>query len=168
MVNQKIEVYKFQFGFLIYMANEAELVQCIQKVVVDKIVLSNDFFQYGMMSDVYFVHALKDDKLKSDLLAKLMSDGKLISLLDEYRGTESAYKLCHWIDSPSHPYYKLYKKDVDDNHTFVIDAQNEDGSWSPSWSWGDAEVWKEVEQRLKGLLTFKFLWSLYKFGRIEK
>lgn len=145
-----------------------KLAQYIQKVVVDKIESSTDFFQYGMMSDVYFVNALKDDKLKSGLLAKLMGNGKLISLLDENWGTESAYKLCHWIGSPDHPYYELYKKDVDDNHTFIIDSQNEDGSWSPSWSWGDAEIWKGVEQRYKGLLTFKFLWSLHKFHRIEK
>lgn len=87
---------------------------------------------------------------RSNLLTRLMSDGKMISLLDENWETESAYKLCHWIDSPNHPYYGLYKKDVDDNHTFLINAQNEDGSWMPCWRWGDAEVWKGVEHRIKG------------------
>ena len=144
-----------------------KLVQYIQKIVVDKINLSDEFYQYGMLSDIYFVNALKDDKLKSDLLTRLMGDGNLISLLDENWGTESAYKLCHWIDTPAHPYYKLYKNEVDDNHSLLIEAQNADGSWSPSWSWGTAEIWKEVEQRLKGLLTFKFLWSLNNFNRIE-
>lgn len=145
-----------------------DLVRYIQKVVVDKINSSNEFFQYGMMSDVYFVNALKDEKLKSNLLEKLMGGGNIISLLDDPWGTESAYKLCHWIDSPEHPYYKMYKYDVDKNHTFLIQSQNEDGSWIPSWSWGEPKVWQEVEKRHKGLMTMKFLRSLDVFGRCEK
>lgn len=144
-----------------------DLVQYIRKIVVDKINLNDDFFQYGMMSDIYFVNALGNEKLKSGLLKKLMGSGKLISLLDGTWGTENAYKLCHWISTPDHPYYELYKTDVDNNHTFLIQSQNEDGSWSPSWSWGEPEVWKEVEKRHKGLLTMKFLYSLQTFYRCE-
>lgn len=144
------------------------LVQYIQKIVVDKINLSGDFYQYGMLSDVYFVNALQDERLKNELQTKLMGNGKLISLLDDNWGTENAYKLCHWIDTPDHPYYKLYKNDVDNNHTFLIETQNEDGSWTPSWSWGEPEVWKEVELRIKGMMTMKFLWSLEKFHRCTK
>lgn len=145
-----------------------ELVRYIQKIAVDKINSGGDFYEYGMMSDVYFANALKDERLKSELLEKLMGGGKLISLLEEPWGTESAYKLCHWIDAPDHPYYKLYKNDVDKNHTFLIESQNGDGSWSPSWSWGEPEVWIEVEKRLKGMLTMKFLRSLDLFDRCEK
>lgn len=144
-----------------------DLVQYIRKIIVDKINLNDDFFQYGMMSDIYFVNALDDEKLKSGLLKKLMGSGKLISLLDDPWGTESAYKLCHWISTPDHPYYELYKNDVDNSHTFLIQSQNEDGSWSPSWSWGEPEVWKEVEKRHKGLLTMKFLYGLKTFHRCE-
>lgn len=143
------------------------LVQYIQKIVVDKINLSGDFYQYGMLSDVYFVNALQDERLKNALRTKLMGNGRLISLLDDNWGTENAYKLCHWIDTPDHPYYKLYKNDVDNNHTFLIETQNEDGSWTPSWSWGEPEVWKEVELRIKGMMTMKFLWSLDIFHRCE-
>ena len=144
-----------------------DLVQYIRKIVVDKIDLNDDFFQYGMMSDIYFVNALDDEELKSGLLKKLMGNGKLISLLDDPWGTESAYKLCHWISTPDHPYYKLYKNDVDNNHTFLIRSQNGDGSWTPSWSWGEPDIWKEVERRHKGLMTMKFLYSLKTFDRCE-
>ena len=95
-----------------------------------------------------------------------MGDGRLISLLED-RGTESAYKLCHWIDSPNHPYYALYKDAVQNNLNFLITSQEADGSWTPNWSWGEPDVWKRVVKRLKGLLTMKFLWTLKKFDRIE-
>lgn len=137
------------------------------RVVIDKINTFKDFSQYDMLSNIYFVNALTDENLKSDLLYKLMADGKLISLLDDVWGTENAYKLCHWIDSPNHPYYNLYKRSVHNNIKFLINSQNKDGSWSPDWRWGEDKVWQNVEIRLKGLLTYNFLWTLKKFDMIE-
>ena len=145
-----------------------DILEMAMSVVIEKISLGKNFFQYGMLSDVYFVNSLTDNILKDNLLQKLMGDGKLISLLDEVWSTENAYKLCNWIDSPNHSYYGLYKQSIEKNFDFLIDIQNEDGSWSPSWSWGEPEVWKKVETRLKGLLTYKFLLALKKFDFIEE
>ena len=96
-----------------------------------------------------------------------MSNGKLISLLDDNWGTENAYKLCHWIDIPAHPYYEMYKEAVQSNFDFLVESQEQDGSWSPNWSWGEPEVWSSVLNRLKGVLTFNFLWTLKKFGCLD-
>ena len=58
--------------------------------------------------------------MKQDLLKTLMGDGKLITLLDDNWGTENAYKLCTWIDTPKHPYYALYRDAVLNNFDFLI------------------------------------------------
>ena len=144
-----------------------EILDEIMSVVIDKINSGYVFGQYGMMSDVYFFNALKDENLKKDLLKTLMGDGKLISLFDGNWGTENAYKLCHWIDNPEHSYYPMYKDAVQNNFDFLIESQGADGSWSPNWSWGEPEVWSSVLNRLKGVLTFKFLWTLKKFNCID-
>lgn len=73
-----------------------DLLDEIMGIVIEKINVGNDFGQYGMMSDIYFVNVLKDNVLKQELLKALMGNGKLISLLDDHWGTENAYKLCHW------------------------------------------------------------------------
>lgn len=144
------------------------MLETVKEIVVGKINSGYQFSQYGMMSDTYFVSALADREVKNQLLNRLMGNGKLISLLDAEWSTENAYKLCHWIDSPDHPYYLGYKKDVDRNLQFLINCQGEDGSWSPSWSWGDDEVWGRVSKRLKGVLTYKFLTTLKRFDSIEE
>ena len=144
-----------------------ETLDAIISVVIEKIKSGYEFGQYGMTSDIYFVNALEDVELKNALLKSLMGNGKLISLLDENWGTENAYKLCNWIDSPNHPYYFMYENDVQNNFDFLIESQESDGSWSPNWSWGEADVWERVNKRLKGVLTFKFLWILKKFDRME-
>jgi len=141
-----------------------DLLETVMSVVIDKINSGEKFGQYGMMSDIYFVNALDDSELKSALLKTLMGDGKLISLLDDDWGTENAYKLCHWIDSPNHPYYEMYKDAVHNNFEFLIKTQNDAGSWEPNWSWGDPEVSARVSKRLKGVLTFKFIWTLKKWS----
>lgn len=143
-----------------------EILDHATKIVIEKI-NSAPVEQYGMMSCVYFANACRNENLKNDLLKKLMGDGNLISLLDEEWGTESAYKLCHWIDSPKHPYYGLYQEAVTKNLDFIVQSQQEDGAWLPSWSWGDAAVWETAVRRLKGLMTFKFLLALKRFGWIE-
>ncbi len=146
---------------------QKEILDQIIGIVIDKINSGYEFGQYGMMSDVYFVNALKDENLKQGLLKTLMGDVKLISLLDGNWGTENAYKLCHWIDTPEHPYYPMYKDAVQNNFDFLIESQGADGSWSPNWSWGEPEVWSSVLNRLKGVLTFNFLWTLKKFYCID-
>lgn len=143
-----------------------EILDEVTGIVIDKINSGYAFGQYGMMSDIYFVNALKNENLKNNLLETLMGDGKLISLLDENWGTENAYKLCHWIDVPEHLYFPMYKDAVQNNFEFLIDSQEADGSWSPSWSWGEPDVWGKVVLRLKGVLTFNFLWTIKKFDCI--
>jgi hypothetical protein len=140
----------------------------VMSIVIDKINSGYEFGQYGMMSDIYFLNALKDENMKQGLLKTLMGDGKLISLLDDNWGTENAYKLCTWIDTPEHPYYTMYKDAVYNNFDFLIESQEADGSWSPNWSWGEPEIWGRIINRLKGVLTYKFLWTLKKFNCITE
>lgn len=144
-----------------------EMLDAVKSVVIEKINSGYAFAQYGMMSDLYFVNALDDESLKNALMDTLMGNGDLIAILDENWGTENAYKLCCWIDSPDHPYYTLYKNDVKNNLKFLMESQEPDGSWSPNWSWGEPDVWERAEKRLKGMLTIKFLWTLKKFDCIE-
>jgi len=145
-----------------------EVLDSVVNIAIEKIKSGYEFGQYGMMSDVYFVNALNDTALKNVLLKTLMGNKNLISLLDKNWGTENAYKLCNWIDSPNHPYYLMYEDDVQNNFEFLIESQESDGSWAPNWSWGEAAVWERVNTRIKGLLTYKFLWTLKKFDRIEE
>lgn len=143
-----------------------ELLDLIMDIVIEKINSGYSFYQYEMMSVLYFVHALDDENLKNGLLKTLMGNGKLISILDGDWRTENAYKLCHWINSPAHPYYNMYSEDIEKNLKYLIGSQEEDGSWSPSWSWGEPDIWERVKICIKGELTFTFLLALKNFNYI--
>ncbi len=74
------------------------------------------------------------------------------------------------IDSPNLPGANLIKEDININLDYIIQNQDEDGSWSPNWSWGgeDNEVaWQRAKIKWQGNLTLNNLITLSKFGRIE-
>ena len=75
-----------------------------------------------------------------------------------------------WLaPAPNAPLAGVLKEDIQRNLDFEIENQNEDGSWSPTWLWAEAdpESWTVAETEWKGILTLATLGSLRDFGRIE-
>jgi len=75
-----------------------------------------------------------------------------------------------WLaPSPNAPLAELLAGPIEHQLDFEIDNQNDDGSWSPRWSWGDtdSENWAVADMEWKGILTLAMLRSLRDFGRIE-
>ena len=55
------------------------------------------------------------------------------------------------------------------NLDYEISSQNEDGSWTPTWSWGDAYLDDGEKARLEwsGIITLEKVLMLKRFNRIE-
>jgi hypothetical protein len=53
---------------------------------------------------------------------------------------------------------------------YQIDHQTPEGTWEPTWTWGDfyPNVWEQVKLEWRGTLTLEVLTALQAFGRIEK
>jgi hypothetical protein len=52
---------------------------------------------------------------------------------------------------------------------YKIDHQTPEGTWEPTWTWGDfyPEVWEQAKREWRGHLTLETLTSLRAFGRIK-
>jgi len=50
----------------------------------------------------------------------------------------------------------------------LLETQEEDGTWTPPWSWADAypAAWAEAEQEWRGVLLVRHLESLAAHGRL--
>lgn len=70
--------------------------------------------------------------------------------------------------SPVSPFAPLLRKEIDMNLDNLIEHQQEDGSWAPTWSWGSdfPEAWPAAEQAWKGVLTVSALRRLEAFDRL--
>ena len=70
------------------------------------------------------------------------------------------------VDSPASPFADMLSDAIQLNLEYEIEHINEDGSWSPNWSWygNYDEDWLDAEREWKGYLTVRNLKSLYDFG----
>lgn len=74
----------------------------------------------------------------------------------------------HFASSPDHFLYEAVKKHIDTNLDYLIETVNEDGIWSPTWSWGKSDKnWKKARIYWQGILTIKHLQILSAFERID-
>ena len=74
------------------------------------------------------------------------------------------------VSSPESPLATEFKDEVEMNLDFEIEQQDEDGSWSPNFSWGDQypETWQKAKKEWQSRFTVETLKTLKDFGRIEQ
>jgi hypothetical protein len=73
------------------------------------------------------------------------------------------------VRSPQSPLAEGLAEDVDRCLDFLIARQQPDGSWVPTWSWGEAypAAWEQARRAWQGILTLATLRTLRAFGRLE-
>ncbi|CAM4261663.1 hypothetical protein L1N85_18190 [Paenibacillus alkaliterrae] len=71
-------------------------------------------------------------------------------------------------ESPESLYYNQLKESGEQYMGHLLTKQQEDGSWSPPWNWGQfEEVWPQAEQEWKGVLTLEALRRLKAYGIVS-
>jgi hypothetical protein len=70
------------------------------------------------------------------------------------------------VDTPRSPFARLFPTEIEANLDFVIENQEPDGTWKPSWSWdAPSEAWETARREWTGVLTLDNLRKLRSFGR---
>lgn len=180
-----VEGLKQEFGS--YLANpKAGVLRCLleyRKSVPDDLIheatesvmahlneLSVDMPFFDAISYLLLLEAKDlDEEHKSKLFAKLEKTGETLVNDNPDEWYSFAIKPLWLSPSPRAPLASALEDVIQENLDFEIDNQNEDGSWSPSWAWGDSypEAWYIAEHEWKGVLTLAMLRSLRDYGRIE-
>lgn len=72
-------------------------------------------------------------------------------------------------DSPDSIFFMSLQESVKENLDYEIDTQDENGAWTPIWSWGDKfhNDWKKAKAEWTGIITLEKLVQLKRFGRIK-
>jgi hypothetical protein len=72
------------------------------------------------------------------------------------------------VPHPSAPFAALLAEAINDNLDYEIEQQAGDGSWEPTWSWGDSypEAWPHARRAWQGVLTVKTIRTFSAYGRI--
>lgn len=69
--------------------------------------------------------------------------------------------------TPGNPIADLITEDLHVHLDYLIDQQTPEGTWEPTWSWGDGypEDWEQAQQEWRGIITLDHLISLRAYGR---
>ncbi|MEJ2247094.1 MAG: hypothetical protein P8Y80_13610 [Acidobacteriota bacterium] len=73
------------------------------------------------------------------------------------------------VDRPESPFMAGLEEAVAGNLDYEIESQNDDGSWTPTWTWVDAfpDIWKVACREWSGIITLEKLLILKRFDRIS-
>lgn len=73
-----------------------------------------------------------------------------------------------YVSSPDSIWFDDVKHGIEQTFDFWIDNINEQGVWTPNFSWGiDSDASRRVTENWKGCITVKREKILLNFGRIE-
>lgn len=72
------------------------------------------------------------------------------------------------VSSPASPFAQQLADAIPANLDWVIAHQDADGSWSPTWTWGDMfpEAWPAAKRDWTGVITVNTVRQLQAFGRL--
>jgi hypothetical protein len=71
------------------------------------------------------------------------------------------------VNSPDSRFYAKYENVISGDLDALIEAQGDDGAWSPNWAWGRFEQeWETARGDWQGVLTLNALRTLRNFGRL--
>jgi hypothetical protein len=109
------------------------------------------------------------DKHREQMLDKLRMTGRKIVNRNPSEWHQFSVKPLWMAPSPNAPLAEILEDDVQRNLGFEVENQSNEGSWSPSWSWGTCypESWALAEKEWKGILTLAMLRSLRDYRRID-
>jgi hypothetical protein len=68
------------------------------------------------------------------------------------------------IDDPSHPLAEEFAGPIQRNLEYLRSQQTADGSWDPTWDWGDDPEWAKVEKDVRSRVTARAIRLLQRFN----
>ena len=70
--------------------------------------------------------------------------------------------------TPLSPLADLLADDLQVHLDYLIDQQTLDGTWEPTWNWGESYPadWAQAKEEWRGILTLDMLIALHAFDRL--
>lgn len=109
-------------------------------------------------------------RYKSQLMPRLREVGDAIVTRDPRAWASYAAPPLKLAPTPKAPLADLLADDLQIYLDYLVEQQTPDGTWEPTWSWGDnyPDDWEQAKQEWRGVLILDTLLSLRAFGRLPE
>lgn len=104
-----------------------------------------------------------------ELLPYLLSNGYQLVNVERCDWEEYCLTPLALVTHPGSVFAEFFADTIDANFDFLIDQQQPDGSWRPTWSWAGEfpGSWKIAETEIRAELTLKNLQQFAAFNRLH-
>lgn len=114
------------------------------------------------------LYAVKSPCVTEEIIASMRRRIKENTCFDPRKYNEYYFTPLDFVSSPDSMWYDDVKQGIEETFDFWFDNINDQGVWSPNFSWGvDSDVSRQVTENWKGYVTVKRAKILMNFGRIE-
>lgn len=138
-----------------------------------KLLLSTDFCgdhdTLNMQALVEQLLQIKSPLVTAEIMASMRRRILDNTCFDKNRYCEYYFTPLDYVSSPNSVWYDDVKHGIEQTFDFWLDTINEDGVWTPNFSWGiDSDVSRQVTENWKGYIAVKRAKILLNFDRIER
>lgn len=136
----------------------------------DLAALLNEADELEMHEVLVFDRMLRSG-LPDDVRSELWAPFRALALkaINTDRSDWESYKLSPLkvVGDPDHPLAGDLADAIEDNLDFLLEQQEDDGSWKPPWSWSGRhpDEWPIAEREIRSRVTTETLSTLIRFGR---
>ena len=107
---------------------------------------------------------LVTDEIISSLRRRILEN----TCFDKSKWNEYYFNPLDYVFSPDSLWLDVVKSGIEDTVDFYLDTINDQGVWTPNFSWGvDTDISKQVTENWKGYIAVKRAKTLLNFGSVE-
>lgn len=135
-----------------------------------KHIASNDLEMHELLC---YLRLMENPKLparhRDELLPHLLTQAFALVKVNVHDWEEYGLSPMAVVSRPESPLRDFFGPALDECFDHYISRQNDDGSWSPAWSWGNSfpEAWRTAEREIRGTLTLQCLLQLKHFDLLD-
>lgn len=138
-----------------------EEIKEIIKTNISRLEVMEDIHDYSCLIDYYQIFDIEIPQFVLVGVEKLM-------VTDQNEWTNYVPRPLDVITSTTHPLYRKYQDEVNDNLDYLIEELEDQMVLSPTWTWGQFEdQFDQAKAMWQQRITYKAINNLYKFGRIK-
>ena len=125
-------------------------------------------FKFIVIGEYEGVYKAKSPLVTDEIILSLKRRILENTCFDKNKWNEYYFNPLDYVFSPDSLWLDVVKMGIDNAIDFYIDTINDQGVWTPNFSWGvDTDISKQVTENWKGYITVKRAKTLLNFGRIE-
>lgn len=140
--------------------------RCLEFLLSDA--FCGDHDSYNLMKLIEVLQYINSPLVTSEIMKAMKRRIAENICYDDSKWNEYHPQPLDFADSPESQWYECVKKGIEHNFQYWLDNLNDNGVWTPNFSWGvDSDISKQVTENWKGYITVRRARIFMRYNRCK-